>query len=55
MYKYRVLIGFNDAARWSSSEADGNTAWAQGFGPASGGSAIYNKNTVNGIRAIRAF
>lgn len=55
MYKYKDLIGFNDVARWSSSEADANTAWAQGFGPASGGSATFNKNIVNGIRAIRAF
>ncbi len=55
MFKYKDLIGFNDVARWSSSEADANTSWAQGFGPVSGGSATYNKNTVIGIRAIRAF
>jgi hypothetical protein len=56
MYKNRDLIGFNDALRWSSSEADANTAWAQGFGPASGGSAAVNKSTTTvGVRAIRAF
>lgn len=56
MYKYRDLIGFNDAVRWSSSEADANTAWAQGFGAASGGSTTVNKGTATvGVRAISAF
>lgn len=55
MNKYRDLIGFNDVLRWSSSEADANTAWAQGFGAVSGGSATVNKNTVMGVRAVRAF
>lgn len=55
MNRYRDLIGFNDVVRWSSSEAGANTAWAQSFGQASGGSAAVNKNTVSGIRAVRAF
>jgi hypothetical protein len=55
MYKYRDLIGFNGATRWSSSEADANTVWVQDFGPA-GGSTTMNKSTATvGIRAISAF
>lgn len=55
MFKYKDLIGFSDAARWSSSQADPNAAWSQGFGPASGGSATATKDKVIGIRAIRSF
>lgn len=54
MYKYRDLIRFNAATRWSSSQADANTAWAQSF-DAAGSLTAVNKNTVLGVRPIRAF
>ncbi len=55
MYKFRVQIGFNTNDRWSSSESDTNNSWAQSFDPVAPGTKLLDKNTVHGVRAIRAF
>ncbi len=54
MFKYRDLIGFNNAPRWSSSQTDANTAWSHTF-DASGTTTSVNKATVQGARPIRSF
>lgn len=56
MYLNRNLaVGlFSDETRWSSSQNNDNTAWAQNF-DASGESKSASKNSVLGARAIRAF
>ena len=54
MYINRVTIGFSDEARWSSSQNDDNTAWAQKF-DASGEQITLSKNSILGARAVRAF
>jgi len=45
---------FSAAARWSSSQNDGNTAWAQEFDDI-GNKITDAKNSELGVRAIRAF
>lgn len=55
MLKHRTEIGFNDATRWSSSESDSNMAWAQSFDPANPVQVPISKDSVLGVRAIRAF
>jgi hypothetical protein len=56
MYINRKLAPglFSNATRWSSSQNDDNTAWAQKF-DASGDQVSLTKNSIIGARPIRAF
>ena len=54
MYINRVTIGFSNETRWSSSQNDGNTAWAQKF-DANGDQITPSKNSILGARPIRSF
>jgi len=54
MYLNKAVIGgFTNNWYWSSTEADGNTAWERGFRFGYQGS--YGKNDAVGVRAVRAF
>jgi hypothetical protein len=56
MFKQRKTVVLNGAARWSSSEADANSAWALTFDAAGTPvPVIMDKSTVIGVRPIRAF
>ena len=54
MFVNRVTIGFSAVNRLSSSQNNGNTAWAQNFDN-SGNQTTIPKNSILGARAIRAF
>jgi hypothetical protein len=54
MYDTRSTNVFSSETRWSSSQNDNNTAWAQKF-DASGAQISSTKNSILGARAVRAF
>lgn len=55
MYKFRVQIGFNSNARWSSSESDADKAIAQSFDPAAPSADPLPKDENHGVRPVRSF
>ena len=58
MYQHRDVIGFDsDRKRWSSSEEDANTAWAQDFDSTQVNivPVLENKSISHGVRPIRSF
>jgi hypothetical protein len=58
MYQHRDLIGFDsDTKRWSSSQGDANTAWAQDFDTTLVNAlpVLENKDISHGVRPIRSF
>lgn len=56
MYKRKDIVIMNGAERWTSSEADANTAWALSFDAAGNAVPVLrNKSEVRGVRPIRAF
>lgn len=56
MYKQKNAVILNDVMRWSSSEADANTAWALSFDAAGNAvPVVMDKDSKLGVRAMRAF
>lgn len=56
MFKHRSVVLLNDAARWSSSQIDANTAWAVSFDATGTPVPVpMDKDSQIGVRAIRAF
>jgi hypothetical protein len=53
VYKQKAVIGAGDFLYWSSSEVDGNIAWAQNF--STGGRKQSDKSEVYHVRAVRTF
>ncbi len=56
LYEHRIAIGFNSIVeRWSSSEADANSAWAQPFDPNANTPVLLDKSTSHAVRPVRSF
>ncbi|QEC69816.1 DUF1566 domain-containing protein [Panacibacter ginsenosidivorans] len=53
VYKQKAIIGAGNFVYWSSTEVDGNIAWAQNF--STGGRKQSDKSKIYHVRAVRTF